>query len=652
MSFALDRGFLGQHWSVWESWGADRWVVEVLRFGYCVPFLVTPPLSNVPFPLPSYSPSSIRGLALRAAVAELRAKGAIEPAPLSPGYYSRLFVTPKVTRGWRPVIDLSCLNRSVPVSHFHMETQQSVLHSLRPGDWMASLDLKDAYLQVPVHPESCCYLRFCVGEEVFQFRALCFGLSTAPQAFTRVMAPILSIMHRYGFRILRYLDDWLVLGSSFRDMVQARDFLLWLCQELGVQVNLEKSSLTPTQTLDYLGMRLQMLPLRVFPTPKCVLKLASLILEFTSCHLQLLALWRRLLGAMSSLLSIVPGSRLRMRSLQLRLNFARRLLPDSDSVSWDASCLEDLRWLSEVSHLLVGLPLGLSHSSLSLFTEASDSGWGASLSDDHMSDSWSLPCSHFSINHWELLVVFYGVQGFLPLLRHRSVSLFADNTTALTYLRNQGGTHSSLLNSVAQAILRLCEVHRVRLVPQFIPVRLNVLADTLSRRSQVLGSEWTLCFPAFQDLLLWPATIDLFATSLNHRLPVYFSPMEDLQSVGTDAMMQPWDGLQVYAFPPFGLFQRIIAKVRQSRGLELTLVAPFWPQHPWFPDLLELLVAVPVFLPRRKDLLRQPHFHCFHQNLPVFCLTAYHISSAPPAPSVSLRQWLDNLPAADAPPPE
>ena len=168
---------------------------------------------------------------------------------------------------------------------------------------------------------------------------------------------------------------------------------------------------------------------------------------------------------MSSLSSIVPGSRLRMRSLQLRLNSASRLLQDSDSVSWDASCLEDLRWWTVESHLLVGLPLGLSHPSLLLFRDASDSCWGSSLNEDHMSGSWSLTCSQFSINHQELLAVLYGVQGSLPLLRDQSVSLFADNTTA--YLRNQGGTHSSLLNSVAQAILRLCEAHRVRLVPYY-----------------------------------------------------------------------------------------------------------------------------------------------------------------------------------------
>ena len=126
----------------------DALVVQVLRFGYQVPFRSRPPLSSVLLPLPSYSPSSIRGLALTDAVSDLVSKEPIEPAPPTPGYYSRLFVTPKVTSGWRLVIDLSRLNGFVDVSHFHMETTQSILQSLRLGDWMVSLDLQNAYLQV------------------------------------------------------------------------------------------------------------------------------------------------------------------------------------------------------------------------------------------------------------------------------------------------------------------------------------------------------------------------------------------------------------------------------------------------------------------------------------------------------------------------
>ena len=78
------------------------------------------------------------------------------------------------------------------VSHFQMETIQSVLLSIRPGDWMASIDLREAYLQVPVHLESRPFLRFVTNGQVYQFTALCFSLSMAPQVFTLVMAPLPS----------------------------------------------------------------------------------------------------------------------------------------------------------------------------------------------------------------------------------------------------------------------------------------------------------------------------------------------------------------------------------------------------------------------------------------------------------------------------
>ena len=92
--------------------------MQVLRFGYRVPFCSRPPLSPVPLLFPSYSTESILGLALADAVSDLVAKETIELAPPSPGFYSRLFVTPKVTGGWCPVIDLSLLNGWVKVSHF------------------------------------------------------------------------------------------------------------------------------------------------------------------------------------------------------------------------------------------------------------------------------------------------------------------------------------------------------------------------------------------------------------------------------------------------------------------------------------------------------------------------------------------------------
>ena len=138
--------------------------MEVLRWGYQIPFRWAPTLSRDPIPLPVYAPNSIRGKALEGEVQALLNKGAIELAPLpSPGFYNRLFVVMKASGAWRLVIDLSTLNLRIQQTSFKMETLQSVLLSVRPGDWMVSLDLKDAYLQVPMHPDSRKFLRFMVG---------------------------------------------------------------------------------------------------------------------------------------------------------------------------------------------------------------------------------------------------------------------------------------------------------------------------------------------------------------------------------------------------------------------------------------------------------------------------------------------------------
>ena len=138
---------------------------------------------------------------------------------------------------------------------------------------------------------------------------------------------------------------------------------------------------------------------------------------------------------------------------------------------------------------------------------------------------------------------------------------------------------------------------------------------------------------------------------LDSEASSYFSPASDPRAAGTDALLQPWDDLQAYAFPPIAIIRRVLLKLRSSRNCELTLIAPFWPQRDWFPDLLELLSDVPITLSDRRDLLRQPHFHRFHQNLPMLRLTAWRLSSGSPSKPVSLLQWLDNLSSAEDCPP-
>ncbi|KAK3893317.1 hypothetical protein Pcinc_002872 [Petrolisthes cinctipes] len=98
--------------------------------------------------------------ALDSEVQLLLAKGAIEEAPTTPGFYSHLFVVTKATGGFRPVLDLSSLNRYVTTTQFRMETVRTVLSVICSHEWMTAIDLKDAYFQILIHPDSLKFLRF------------------------------------------------------------------------------------------------------------------------------------------------------------------------------------------------------------------------------------------------------------------------------------------------------------------------------------------------------------------------------------------------------------------------------------------------------------------------------------------------------------
>ena len=322
-----------------------------------------------------------------------------------------------------------------------------------------------------------------------------------------------------------------------------------------------------------------------------------------------------------------------MRSMQfaLRSQWDASSMDDSHLVRWNEACRQDLEWWSDPLRLVQGSRLGDVPPDLMFWSDASDVGWGAHLRGDVVSGLWTCAEKAMSINWRELRAIRLGLAAFGDRLTGCSVAVFCDNTTAVAYLRNQGGTVSSVLNGEAQELLRWAEEKEVTLLPQFILGSSNVVADSLSRRGQVIASEWTLCQEEVDHLLrTWPATVDLFATSLNYRLPTYFAPLHDPMASGVDALLQSWDHLQAYAFPPFNLIRPVLNKVRVSRDLEVTVIAPFWPQREWFPDLLELLVDVPLRLPERNDLLRQPHFHLFHRGLSMLSLHAWSLWSNPP----------------------
>ena len=169
------------------------------------------------------------------------------------GFYSRLFLVPKPHQRWRPVIDLSRLNTFVHVEKFKMETPESIRPSLIPGEWVSSIDQSDAYLHIPIHPNSRKYLRFCYKSQVFQFTSLPFGLATAPQVFTMIVKEVKLMALSRGLRVHQYLDDWLIRSQSQEEAQVNTQVVVDLTQSLGWIINQEKSELKPTQVFSFVG---------------------------------------------------------------------------------------------------------------------------------------------------------------------------------------------------------------------------------------------------------------------------------------------------------------------------------------------------------------------------------------------------------------
>ena len=318
-------------------------MVTVLRDGYRVPFMDSPPpLARTPVSFPTYRAGSPRAQALRQEVEPMLAKGALEIArDPGPGFYSRLFLVEKATGGWRPVVDLSHLNDFVHLTPFKMKTGASVLLSVGEGDFLASLDLKDAHFQIPIHGSSRKLLRFISEGTVYQFKALCFGLSTAPQVFTRVFATVSAWAHSRGIRLLCYLDDWLVLSSSEKKAKQSIRELLSLCRTLGIVINEKKSDLVPSQAAKYLGMTIDTGAGKVFPSLARVEKFLSVAERFCSMQSPPAQLWQVILSHLASLERLVPHGRLRMRSLQWHLK--TQWSPESDPPSLPVALPEEAR---------------------------------------------------------------------------------------------------------------------------------------------------------------------------------------------------------------------------------------------------------------------------------------------------------------------
>ena len=315
----------------------------------------------------------------------------------------------------------------------------------------------------------------------------------------------------------------------------------------------------------------------------------------------------RLVGKVNATSQVIPPAPLFYRHLQMALSATL----NQHSQCYEAhvpltmECREELMWWN--THMIKwnGKSLLKKEVDMIIDSDASLTSWGATSQNQRTGGPWSQTESKMHINCLELLAATLAVKTFLKNKTRMSVLLRLDNTTAVAYINNLGGTVSKELVDLAKSLWMWCLKRNIHIIAPHLPGVQNVLADA-EYRTMVDRSDRQLNPMIFSRIMhiFGPIEVDMIASRLTAQVPAFSSWRPDPYAVATDAFLQDWSQIKGYANSPWSLIGRVLSKVKRDQA-SVVLVAPVWKTHPWYPLLLQMLIAMPRLINHDQTMLNR-----------------------------------------------
>ena len=387
---------------------------------------------------------------------------------------------------------------------------------MKQNCYMASVDLRDAYCSVPIDKEYQIFLRFSWKGKLFQFTCLPNGLSCAPRLFTKILKPVYATLRMKGHLNVGYIDDSYLQGDTAHQCQTNVSDTCCLFTRLGFNIHPVKSVLKPVQCLVFLGFVLKSINMTVcLPTEK-VLRIkerCSKLLSNASISIQELA---EVIGLLVSSFPGVIHGPLFYRNLETDKTMALRQNKGhfQPLVSLQQECLAELQWWCyNIDKAAYPICTPNSKIDVTLYTDASNNGWGAVMGTEKTGGRWTEAESNNHINCLELMAVLFRLKAFCSTMKSIHIRIYSDNTTTVSYINSMGGIHSMECNSVAKAIWLFCIERSIWISAAHVPGKKNIDAD---RESRVFhdNKEWMLRPNIFEQMTkIWgKPSIDLFAS--------------------------------------------------------------------------------------------------------------------------------------------
>lgn len=566
---------------------------ELLIHGIYYGFRVLPeskPITSItPFEVANYPTTQACAQALQNTLDAEHAAGILQRVHTKPDHVTALHA--KVEKDKiRTLCDYSApdsgsINDHADARHFHMMSHEDAYALMRPGHYMAKVDIKSAFRTVGVHASHWPLLAYQWTRngkaEYYLDTRFPFGLKCSPEIFCRLSHATRAMMVARGFTaVVVYVDDFWVIAPTYEECEAVKQALVAILRELGFTLSEHKIE-GPTQDITFLGLLLSTNhqgtgSMRV-TVPQEKLR------EARQRAQDLLSLVHRGHAPLKQVQSAVGYFQHIANAIYPARAFLRRLIcaeamaeaAHQRTVPLTRAVELDLRFWADEAPTYNGTAVLLDKPQLAqgfLATDASETlGMGGFYDGAYFGMAWhelntaKLPAStrHRNnrklwprsdcpmtshINYKEMFAIWWALLKWGGQWRNKCVTLHCDNDTARYCFNKLRATRNTAMMRLLRHAAKFMAAYNIRLRVVRISSAANVLADALSRldtlRFQQALQEWYLhrkhehtSPPWEQRVPLNPPLMEQKAREYQHLPP---PPAE--AEAGSDAVSSDSDG--------------------------------------------------------------------------------------------------------------
>ena len=333
-----------------------------------------------------------------------------------------------------------------------------------------------------------------------------FGSRLAPGHFNRITQAVRRMMTRLGHtKLIAYLDDFLIVGDTQIECLEALNTLIFLLRDLGFSIAWDKVA-GPSQSIVFLGVQIDSVKACLELPPDKLIAFHGLVKDTLLQRRLSLKQLQVLAGKLNWAAAVVRGGRVYLRRV---LDMMRPMHAFRHKALISDDMREDLLWWDNFLTVFNGKSWFHPTSRwVNVYTDASGRGGGMVWGQDWAFVDWDVDfpeAAESHINVKETLAIGLAVRKWAPQWTHASVVIHTDSITARAAI-NKGKSRSPLAMKMVREIFWWSSIFDFKIRAVHIQGKLNITADAVSRLHSpasflTLIPYWGLPCPGFRSVL-------------------------------------------------------------------------------------------------------------------------------------------------------